>query len=114
MHFSFRVLFFLIDSCKALLIIYHVKWRYIKWKLLLLLTTFPFNPFTAVSAHRALIDFTLSNARLFYSSVGKPLAAKGLTTIWINGVREDIDGYTLTQHFVVLDSSNSFICSAYQ
>ena len=28
---------FLIDSCKALLIIYHVKWRYIKWKLLLLL-----------------------------------------------------------------------------
>ena len=28
---------FLIDSCKALLIIYHVKRRYIKWKLLLLL-----------------------------------------------------------------------------
>ena len=36
MHFSSRVLF-LIDSCKALLIIYYVKRRYIKWKLLLLL-----------------------------------------------------------------------------
>ena len=29
--------YFLIDSCKALLIIYHVKRHYIKWKLLLLL-----------------------------------------------------------------------------
>ena len=28
----------------------------------------------------ALIDFTLSNARRFYSSVGNPLGVKGLTT----------------------------------
>ena len=34
---SFRVLFLLIDSCKAFLIIYHVKWRYIKWKLLFII-----------------------------------------------------------------------------
>ena len=35
--FNFLIFFFLIDSCKALLIIYYVKRRYIKWKLLLLL-----------------------------------------------------------------------------
>ena len=40
----------------------------------------PFNPLTAVWALRALIDFTLSNARRFYSSMGNPLAVKGLTT----------------------------------
>ena len=39
------------------------------------------NPFTAVGAHRALIDFTLSNARRFYSSMGNALAAKGLMRI---------------------------------
>ena len=33
---------------------------------------------TAVGAHRALIDFTLSNARRFYSSMENPLAVKGL------------------------------------
>ena len=37
------------------------------------------NPFTAVGA-QALIDFTLSNTRRFYSSMGIPLAVKGLTT----------------------------------
>ena len=36
------------------------------------------NAFTAVGALRALIDFTLSNARRFYSSMGKPLVVKGL------------------------------------
>ena len=36
------------------------------------------NPFTAVSAHKAIIDFTLSNARRFYSSMENPLAVKGL------------------------------------
>ena len=42
------------------------------------------NPFTAVGAHRVLIDFTLSNARRFrrfYSSMGNPLAAKGLMRV---------------------------------
>ena len=29
----------------------------------------------------ALIDFTLSNARRFYSSMGNPLGVKGLTTL---------------------------------
>ena len=36
------------------------------------------NPLTAELALRALIDFTLSNARRFYSSTGNPLAGKGL------------------------------------
>ena len=35
----------------------------------------PFNPFTAKGD---LIDFTLSNARRFYSSKGDPLEVKGL------------------------------------
>ena len=39
-----------------------------------------FNPLTAEEALRALIDFTLSNARRFYSSMGNPLDGKGLTT----------------------------------
>ena len=37
--------------------------------------TFPFNPFTPKSD---LIDFTLSNARRFYSSKGDPSGVKGL------------------------------------
>ena len=37
------------------------------------------NPFISQGAHRALIDFTLSNARRFYSSMGNPLAVKGET-----------------------------------
>ena len=36
------------------------------------------NPLTAVGALRALIDFTLSNARRFYSSMGDPLAVKNV------------------------------------
>ena len=39
------------------------------------LMTALFNPFTAKDVH---IDFTLSNARRFYSSKGNPLAVKGL------------------------------------
>ena len=35
---------------------------------------------TAVGAFVTLTDFTLSNARRFYSSMGNPLALKGLTT----------------------------------
>ena len=34
----------------------------------------PTNALTAVGAHMKLIDFTLSNARRFYSSMGNPLA----------------------------------------
>ena len=40
---------------------------------------FIFNPLTAEPALRALIDFTLSNARRFYLSKGNPLDGKGLT-----------------------------------
>ena len=38
----------------------------------------PIDPLTAEWALRALIDFTLSNVRRFYSSMGNPLAGKGL------------------------------------
>ena len=38
------------------------------------------NPLTAEWVLMALIDFTLSNARRFYSSKGNPLDEKGLTT----------------------------------
>ena len=36
------------------------------------------NPLTAEWAFSALIDFTLCNARRFYSSMGNPLDGKGL------------------------------------
>ena len=36
------------------------------------------NPLTAKWALRALLDFTLASARRFYSSMGNPLAGKGL------------------------------------
>ena len=36
------------------------------------------NPLTAEWVLMALIDFTLSNARRFYSSMGNPLAGKGI------------------------------------
>ena len=38
----------------------------------------PINPFPAEWVLRALIDFTLSSARRFYSSMGNPLDGKGL------------------------------------
>ena len=38
----------------------------------------PVNALTAAGALRILIDFTLSNVRRFYSSVGNPMAVKGL------------------------------------
>ena len=47
---------------------------------------FRFNPLTAEWALRALIDFTLSNARRFYSSMGNPLDGKGLRHRWAMGV----------------------------
>ena len=40
----------------------------------------PLKALTAVRALMTFIDFTLSNARRFYSSMGKPLAVKGLST----------------------------------
>ena len=39
------------------------------------------NALTAVGALMTLIDFTLSNARRFYSSIGNPLGGKGLITL---------------------------------
>ena len=39
------------------------------------------NALTAVGALMTLIDFTLSNARRFYSSMGNPLAVKGLRNV---------------------------------
>ena len=44
------------------------------------ITNYWLNPFPAEWVLRALIDFTLSNARRFYSSMGNPLYGKGLTT----------------------------------
>ena len=41
---------------------------------------FNFNPFPSKWVLRALIDFTLSNARRFYSSMGNLSDRKGLTT----------------------------------
>ena len=37
-------------------------------------------PFKPHECQMALVDFTLSNARRFYSSMGNPLGLKGLTT----------------------------------
>ena len=51
----------------------------------------PINPFTAIRAHRALRDFTLSNARRIYSSMGNPMAVRGLS----------ISGPFFTQTFVI-------------
>ena len=51
------------------------------WRRLVTLKTWnvPINPLTAEWALRALIDFTQSNVRRFYSSIGNPLDGKGLT-----------------------------------
>ena len=42
------------------------------------------NPLTADRSLRTLIDFTLSNARRFYSSMGNPLDGKGLKLFFKN------------------------------
>ena len=47
-----------------------------------------FNPFRAVGALMTLIDFTLSNTRRFYSSMGDPLALKGLNSDFLPIFRE--------------------------
>ena len=41
----------------------------------------PINALTAVGALMTLIDFTLSNARRFYSSMGNPSEVKGLIPV---------------------------------
>ena len=52
-----------------------------------------FSPLTAEWALRALIDFILSNARRFYSSMGNPFAGKGLDTYSV------IFSYTIWEPF---------------
>ena len=46
-----------------------------------------FNVLTAVGAIMTLTDFTLSNARRFYSSMGTPLGVKGLNKRALNDVK---------------------------
>ena len=58
------------------------------------------NPLTAEWALKALIDFTLSNARRFYSSMGNPLAGKGLT-----GVRHGNISCNLSGNCAVTDAA---------
>ena len=53
------------------------------------------NPLTAEWALRALIDFTLSNARLVYSSIGNPLAVKGIKHVFQVGKDLGLDGSNL-------------------
>ena len=47
----------------------------------------PINQLTAEWALRALIDFTLSDARQFYLSMGKPLDGKGLRECFSKKIR---------------------------
>ena len=47
-------------------------------------TLLDFNALTVVGALMTLIDFTLSDARRFYSSMGNRLAVKGLRDLLIN------------------------------
>ena len=49
-----------------------------------LITCTSINPLTAEWALRALVDFTLYNARRFYSSMGNPLDGKGINEIQEN------------------------------
>ena len=51
-----------------------------------------FNALTAVGALMTLIDFTLSIARRFHSSMGNPLAVKGLKSQFLV-VRYEFSGH---------------------
>ena len=51
-----------------------------------------FTALTAVSALMTVIDFTLSNARRFHSSMGNPLAVKGLKNQFLV-VRYEFSGH---------------------
>ena len=55
-----------------------------------------FSPLTAEGALRALIDFTLSNARRFYSSKGNPLDGKGLEAVSCETPAESDKGESIT------------------
>ena len=76
-----------------------------------------FNPLTAEWALRALIDFTLSNARRFYSSMGNPLDGKGLSNVlWWRGPTQlnkvQLDFYwVLDQHQLANRSNVRWIIS---
>ena len=61
-----------------------------------------FNPLTAERALRALIDFTPSNARRFYSSMGNPLDGKGLITLFYPPC---VTTFSLFNHRIHFDSS---------
>jgi len=61
------------------------------------------NALTAVGALVTLIDFTLSNARRFYSSVGNPLAVKGLNDIRLTRNVFGADGKILTYCLLNVD-----------
>ena len=65
------------------------------WLLLVSSLGISFNPFTPKSD---LIDFTLSNARRFYSSKGDSLGVKGLKTISLNPFtpKSDLIDFTLS------------------
>ena len=67
---------------------FHAFYRFITFFPTVLSTWKLFNPLTAEWALRALIDFTLSNARRFYSSMGNPLDGKGLTNNWISAINQ--------------------------
>ena len=54
----------------------------------------PINALTAVEALMTLTDFTLFNARRFYSSIGNPLAVKGLKLLLFSLNNE-------TPHYIV-------------
>ena len=57
----------------------------------------PINPFPSKWVLRALIDFTLSNARRFYSSMGNLLDRKGLFMKSMSGPRAS----TILSHFTL-------------
>ena len=55
------------------------------------------NPLTAEWALRALPDFTLSNARRFYSSMGNSLAGRGIIIIWVKYTELPVSGLDLRE-----------------
>ena len=57
----------------------------------------PINPFPSKWVLRALIDFTLSNARRFYTSMGNLLDRKGLRKISNKHKQEEVHFY---QNFI--------------
>ena len=52
----------------------------------------------------ALIDFTLSNARRFYSSMGNPLGLKGLNLVHITTILS----YTSATIIIIKNNNNNY------